>query len=154
MALLSPRFPPAALALHQLGEAEDVTDAECACLVQCLWGLAREMVPGEVADGRVLESSRTFLSWLVSRASASRGDAQRERSRELAIKKKQLGPANAAAAAAAEGGVSIGVVFRILGFLAICGCPRFVVLFPAHAFAAPAQDASLVTLLRVRRLFW
>lgn len=27
MALLCPRFPPAALALHQLGEADDVTDA-------------------------------------------------------------------------------------------------------------------------------
>lgn len=89
MALLSPRFPPAALALHQLGAAEDVTDAECACLVQCLWGLAREMVPGEVPDKRVLESSRTFLSWLVSRASASRANAQRERSRELAIIKKK-----------------------------------------------------------------
>lgn len=27
MALLSPRFPPAALALHQLAEAADITDA-------------------------------------------------------------------------------------------------------------------------------
>lgn len=107
MALLSPRFPPAALALHQLGEAEDVTDAECACLVQCLWGLAREMVSRAVADERVLESSRTFLSWLVSRASTSREDAQRERSRELAIKKKLGSTAAAAAAEAAPaGGVS------------------------------------------------
>lgn len=27
MGLLSPRFPPAALALHQLAEAQDITDA-------------------------------------------------------------------------------------------------------------------------------
>ncbi|CAN0069959.1 unnamed protein product, partial [Scytosiphon promiscuus] len=89
MALLSPRFPPAALALSQLAEAEDVTDAECACLVQCLWGLAREMVPASVADESVLENSRAFLSWLVSRASTARDDADKELARELAIAKRK-----------------------------------------------------------------
>lgn len=45
MRLLNPTFPPAALALHELALNRDVTDADCACLAQCLWGLAREIVP-------------------------------------------------------------------------------------------------------------
>lgn len=116
MALLSPRFPPAALALHQLSTEEDVTDAECACLVQCLWGLAREMVPKSVPDGAVLESSRTFLSWLVSRASTSRQDVQRDLSRELAIRQRR----DAAAAAAATGVRDVVVVFLLLFCRPVC----------------------------------
>ena len=50
MSLMSPSFPPVALALHQLRDAKGVTEAECACLVQCIWGLAREMVPRDVQD--------------------------------------------------------------------------------------------------------
>eukprot|EP00752_Nemacystus_decipiens_P013348 g11818.t1 len=89
MALLSPRFPPAALALQQLVAADDVTDAECACVAQILWGLAREMAPPSVADANVLENSRAFLSWLVTRAATAREDAERERSRQLAIRRRK-----------------------------------------------------------------
>eukprot|EP00903_Cladosiphon_okamuranus_P014066 g13074.t1 len=103
MALLSPRFPPAALCLDMLGEGELVTDAECACLVQCLWGLAREMVPGGLADMRVLEGSRTLFSWLVSRASSSRADAQRERARELAMKQSGSAAGSTAGSTAGPG---------------------------------------------------
>lgn len=130
MALLSPRFPPAALSLSQLGEGEDITDAECACLVQCLWGLAREMVPGGLADTRVLESSRTFLSWLVSRASASRADTQKERSRELAM--KQLG--SAAVTAAPKEEVAPAVRWSLFfGGGDLCFCAWSCT--PSHAFA-------------------
>ena len=66
---------------------------ECACLAQSLWGLAREMVPPAVDDANVLENSRTFLSWLVTRAATSREDAERERSRELAVRKRMGGAA-------------------------------------------------------------
>lgn len=128
MALLNPRFPPAALCLDMLAEGKMVTDAECACLVQCLWGLAREMVPAGLADTRVLESSRTFLSWLVSRASSSRADTQRTRSRELAM--KQLG--SAAAAVVVAPGVSSNVVV-------LCGLGDVwssFVFSSSHAFAA------------------
>lgn len=87
MSLMSPSFPPVALALHQLRDQSGLTEAECACLVQCLWGIAREVVPRDVRDGCVLEHSRTFLAWLVSRAADARDYARREEVRELSIKK-------------------------------------------------------------------
>lgn len=84
---MSPSFPPVALALHQLRDQKGLTEAECACLVQCLWGLAREVVPRDVRDECVLEHSRTFLAWLVSRATDARDYAKKEEARELSIKK-------------------------------------------------------------------
>lgn len=87
MSLMSPSFPPVALALHQLRDQSGLTEAECACLVQCIWGMAREVVPRDVRDGCVLEHSRTFLAWLVSRATEARDYARREGVRELSIKK-------------------------------------------------------------------
>lgn len=77
--LLNPTFPPAALALHELAASRDVTDADCACLAQCLWGLAREIVPrASVPDEEVLERSRPFLAWLLTRSTIAREDARRE----------------------------------------------------------------------------
>lgn len=76
--LLSPQFPPAALALHHFVEAGGATEADCACLAQCLWGLAREIVPKTVADESVFEHARTFMAWLVSRSATAREDAKRE----------------------------------------------------------------------------
>lgn len=52
------------------------------------------MVPISIPDVSVLENSRAFLSWLVSRASASRQDANKKRTRELAMtKRKTAAPA-------------------------------------------------------------
>lgn len=77
--LLNPTFPPAALALHELAAVRDVTDADCACLAQCLWGLAREIVPrASVPDREVLERSRPFLTWLLTRSTTAREDARHE----------------------------------------------------------------------------
>ncbi|CAN0464304.1 unnamed protein product, partial [Ectocarpus sp. 12 AP-2014] len=110
MSLLSPRFPPAALALVQLAEAEDVTEAECACLVQCLWGLMREMVPSHVPDNLVLENSRTFLSWLLAHARDARDTATKQRSKELAIKRlsNPTGGRSTSSAATGTEAASIG----------------------------------------------
>lgn len=98
MSLMSPSFPPVALALHQLRDAKGVTEAECACLVQCIWGLAREMVPRDVQDRCVLEHSRTFLAWLSSRATDARECSKRAEARELSIRKAATAAAAAAAA--------------------------------------------------------
>lgn len=87
MSLMSPSFPPVALVLYQLRDQKDLTEAECACLVQCLWGLAREVVPRDVRDECVLEHFRTFLAWLVSRATDARDCAKKEEARKISIKK-------------------------------------------------------------------
>lgn len=99
VSLMSPSFPPAALALHQLLENDGVTEAECACLIQCLWGIARLVIPRKVEDRRVLEHSNTLLAWLVSRATTARDYAQREGARQASIKKAVEATAAAAAAA-------------------------------------------------------
>lgn len=77
MTLLNPRFPPAALALERMSN-NCTTPAERACIVQCLWGLMRAIVPVDVANQSVLEHSRAFIGWLVSRSAASRETAQKE----------------------------------------------------------------------------
>lgn len=79
MTLLTPGFPPAALALDQLSRALYVTEADCACLTQCLWGLAREVVPRPyVPDKRVFEDARGFLAWLVYHAQEQRSTRRQE----------------------------------------------------------------------------
>ncbi|CAM9150284.1 unnamed protein product, partial [Ectocarpus sp. 8 AP-2014] len=77
--------------------------AECACLVQCLWGLMREMVPSHVPDNLVLENSRTFLSWLLAHARDARDTAKKQRSKELAIKRLSNPTEGGATASAAAG---------------------------------------------------
>lgn len=99
LSLMSPSFPPVALALHQLRDEASVTEAECACLIQCLWGLAREIVPRNVVDKRVLEHSRTFLMWLMSRAASSKDYVKKQSARAHLIKKSEAAAAAAAAPA-------------------------------------------------------
>ncbi|CAM9170968.1 unnamed protein product, partial [Laminaria digitata] len=101
LSLMSPSFPPVALALHQLRDHAGVTEAECACLLQCLWGLTREIVPREVIDRCVLEHSRTFLTWLLSRAASSKDYVKKQSARALLIKKSAAAAASAATSASA-----------------------------------------------------
>ena len=88
MVLLCPRFPPAALALT----FADVTEAECACVAQCLWSLAREVVPSSVPDGAVFEHARPVLAWLMSRSANAQEDARKD-----ACKNKTIAAAATAA---------------------------------------------------------
>ena len=101
LSLMSPSFPPVALALHQLRDEASVTEAECACLIQCLWGLAREIVPRNVVDKRVLEHSRMFLMWLMSRAASSKDYVKKQSARAHLIKKSEAAAAAAAPASSA-----------------------------------------------------
>lgn len=100
-ALLCPRFSPAALALFPTGNM--MTDAERACLAQCLWGLMREIVPSSVPDRSVFEHARPVLAWLLSRSSNAREDAKKDAYRQASIQKR----AGAASAGAAGGGSAV-----------------------------------------------
>lgn len=99
LSLMNPSFPPVALALHQLRDGHGVTEAECACLLQCLWGLVRETVPRDVLDNCVLEHSRTFLMWLLSRSASSRDYVKKQSARTLFIQKSAAVASTAVAAA-------------------------------------------------------
>lgn len=101
LSLMNPSFPPVALALHQLRDGERVTEAECACLLQCLWGLVRETVPRDVLDNCVLEHSRTFLMWILSRSASSREYVKKQSARALLIQKSAAAATTTVAAAAA-----------------------------------------------------
>lgn len=100
LSLMSPSFPPVALALHQLRDVGGVTEAECACLLQCLWGLVREIVPRDVLDRCVLEHSRTFLTWLLSRSASSRDYVKKQSARALLFQKSEAAAAAAVATTA------------------------------------------------------
>ena len=106
LSLMNPSFPPVALALHQLRDSEGVTEAECACLIQCLWGLVREIVPRDVRDNCVLEHSRAFLMWLLSRAASSKEYAGKQSARARLIQKSAAAASAAATTAAATTGVT------------------------------------------------
>ena len=61
------RFPPAVHALKLILAAHPIAPPEKQALANALYALSRKLVPSDVADGSVFESSRIVCHFLLQR---------------------------------------------------------------------------------------